>query len=127
MKIQTARVLAGYPEKNASLFRRLGVPLGDPAAWIELDSRRIALVRDLEMDRVRQQGHADEVTCPAHHEPPMGLSADRETATAEALVQILRSSRMEKVIADRSLPFIYVWHLQQAEIEIRYDDQFGVF
>jgi Xaa-Pro aminopeptidase len=123
---KTARIMAGIAEKNASLFKRLGVPLGDPAAWIELDSRRIALVRDLEMDRVQQKGHADDVTCPAEHAPPAGLSPDRETATAEAATQLLRSAKVEEVYADRSLPYIYVWHLQQAEIVVLYDDALGV-
>ena len=100
----SARILAGFPDKNASLFKRLGVPLGDPAAWIELDSRRIAIVRDLEMDRVVKMSHADEVTCPAAHAPPFGLSADRETATAQAATQVLRSAKVEEVFADRSLP-----------------------
>ncbi len=118
--------MAGYPEKNASLFKRLGVPLGDPAAWIELDSRRIGLVRDLEMDRVRGAGHVDEVTCPSEHAPPNGLSADRETATAEAAAQILRAARVEEVTVDRSLPYIFAWHLQQAEILVNFDDQLGV-
>ncbi|MGB7327046.1 MAG: Xaa-Pro peptidase family protein [Rubripirellula sp.] len=126
MKIHSARILAGFPEKNSSLYRRLGVPLGDPAAWIELDSRRIGLVRDLEMDRVRQAGHCDDVTSPPEHAPPAGLSADRETATAEAAVQILRSAKVERVVADRSLPFIFAWHLQQAEIEVQYDAELGV-
>lgn len=126
MKVKQARIMAGYASHNASLFRRLGVPLGDPAAWIKLDSRRIALVRDLEMDRVRQASGADKVTCPAQHAPPTGLSADRETATAEAAVQILRSAKVEEVMADRSLPFIFAWHLQQAEISIRYDSNYGV-
>ena len=124
--ITTARILAGFADKNASLFKRLGVPLGDPAAWLELDSRRIALVRDLEMDRVDQKGHVDDVTCPAEHPPPAGLSADRETATAEAAAQMLRSARVEEVYADRSLPYIFVWHLQQAEINVLYDDELGV-
>lgn len=122
----TARIMAGFADKNASLFKRLGVPLGDPAAWIELDSRRIALVRDLEMDRVSLKGHADDVTCPAQHPPPAGLSPDRETATAEAAAQLLRSAKVEEVFADRSLPYIFVWHLQQAEIVVLYDDTLGV-
>ena len=121
-----ARILAGYADKNASLFKRFGVPLGDPGAWIELDLKRVALVRDLEMDRVRQKGHADDVTCPAEHPPPAGLSADRETATAEAAAQLLRSAKVEEVYADRSLPYIFVWHLEQAEIEVMYDDELGV-
>ncbi len=121
-----ARIMAGIPDLNASLFRRIGVPLGDPAAWIELDSRRIALVRDLEMDRVLQIGHADEVTCPGEHPPPAGLSPDRETATAESVAQFLRAAKVEKIYADRSLPYIFVWHLEQAEIEVLYDENLGV-
>lgn len=121
-----ARIMAGFPDKNASLFRRIGVPLGDPAAWIELDTRRIALVRDIEMDRVQQVGHADDVTTPAEHSPPAGLSPDRETATAEAAAQLLRAAKVEQVFADRSLPYVYAWHIEQAEIEIRYDSDLGV-
>ncbi|MEM8666102.1 MAG: M24 family metallopeptidase [Planctomycetota bacterium] len=121
-----ARIMAGFPDKNASLFRRIGVPLGDPAAWIELDSRRIALVRDIEMDRVQQVGHADDVTTPAEHPPPAGLNPDRETATAEAAAQLLRSAKVEKVYADRSLPYVYAWHIEQAEIEVSYDPDLGV-
>lgn len=121
-----ARIMAGIPDQNASLFRRIGVPLGDPAAWIELDSRRIALVRDLEMDRVLRAGHADEVTCPGQHPPPAGLSPDRETATAEAVAQLLRAAKVERIHADRSLPYIFVWHLEQAEIEVLYDQEMGV-
>ena len=122
----TTKLLAGIADKNASLYRRLQVPLGDPAAWVETDSMRIALVRDLEMDRVRQRSHADDVTCPAEHAPPTGLSPDRETATAEAVVQLLRSQHIEEVFADRSLPYIYAWHLQQAEIDVHYDEELGV-
>ena len=96
-----ARIMAGVPDHNASLFRRIGAPLGDPTAWIELDSKRIALVRDLEMDRVQRIGHADEVTCPSEHSPPAGLSPDRETATAEAAAQLLRSAKVERIYADR--------------------------
>ena len=126
MKVHHARIMAGYADRNASLLRRLGVPLGDPAAWIKLDDRKIALVRDLEMDRVRSASNADNVTCPDKHQPPSGLSADRETAVAEAATQILRAAKVEKVTADRSLPFIFAWHLQQAEIIVNYDPDYGV-
>ncbi|MFG0263468.1 MAG: M24 family metallopeptidase [Novipirellula sp. JB048] len=122
----TASIIAGYADKNASLFRRLQVPLGDPAAWFDLRGHTVALVRDLEMDRVRQHSPADHVTCPAEHTPPLGLSADRETATAQAAVQLLRSKRIEQIKVDRSLPYIFAWHLQQAEIELIYDEELGV-
>ena len=121
-----ARILAGIADKNASLFRRLRVPLGDPAAWIELDEETIALVRDLEMDRVRTQGLADQTTCPARHAPAEGLSADRETATAQAVVEIFRDHGVTEAVADRTLPYIYAWHLQQAGVRVDYDPELGV-
>ena len=118
--------MAGIADKNASLFRRVRVPLGDPAAWIELDEETIALVRDLEMDRVRTHSSADRVTCPADHAPGEGLSADRETATAQAVSEIVRGHGVNEVVADRTLPFIFAWHLQQAGIRLDYDPEFGV-
>ncbi len=121
-----AKMLAGITVSNASLYKRIGVPLGDPAAWIELDSRKIAIVRDLEMDRVRQKSDADEVTCPAEHEPSGGLSADRETATAQAAAELLRKANVSSVRADRTFPYIYAFHLQQAGIDIVYDESLGV-
>ena len=122
----TAKLLAGIADKNASLYRRIQVPLGDPAAWVELDSTRIALVRDLEMDRVRQKSHADDVTCPAEHAPPTGLSADRETATAQATAECLRREGVERVYGDRLLPLVYVDMIRKAGIEVEYDSDLGV-
>ena len=77
----TTRLFAGIASSNPSLFRRLQVVLGDPAAWVESGDQRIALVRDLEMDRVRKRSDATKVTCPAEHAPESGLDPDRETAT----------------------------------------------
>ncbi|MEM9826452.1 MAG: M24 family metallopeptidase [Planctomycetota bacterium] len=126
MKSKNVRLVAGIADKNASLFRRIGQALGDPAAYIQADARQVALVRDLEMDRVRAAGKVDEVTCPAEHAPRSGLSADRETATAQAVAQWMRSHHVDVVTVDRSLPYIFAWHLQQAEIAIQYDPQLAV-
>ncbi|MGB7346882.1 MAG: M24 family metallopeptidase [Pirellulaceae bacterium] len=122
----THSILAGFAISNASLYRRLSVPLGDPAAWIEIGGDKIALVRDLEMDRVRTNSDADIVTCPAEHQPSGGLSADRETATAQAAAQLLASRNIAVVTADRTLPYIFAWHLQQAGIDVQYDEDLGV-
>ena len=122
----TTTIMAGIACTNASLYRRLQVALGDPAAWIEIDDRKIALVRDLEMDRVRSNSEADTVTCPAEHAPKNGLSADRETATAQAVAHLVANEGIKEVTADRTLPFIYTWNLQQVGIEVHYDDELGV-
>lgn len=119
-------ILAGIANTNASLYRRLRVALGDPASWMEIDGKKIALVRDLEMDRVRSNSDAHTVTCPAEHAPADGLDADRETATAQATAQLLLNAKVESVNADRTLPYIFAWHLQQAGIEVHYDSELGV-
>ena len=125
-EIPLPQVFAGYADKNATLYRRLQVPLGDPAAWIEMPKKRVALVRDLEMDRVRSRSSADQVTCPSEHEPNEGLDADRETATAQATAQFVRDQGIKAIRVDRTLPYIFAFHLQSAGIRLIYDDELGV-
>ncbi len=120
------KLIAGIAEKNATLFRRIGVPLGDPAAWIDSGSETLAIVRDLEMDRVRQKTTAASVSCPAEHAPQRGLSGDRETATAEAVAEWFRKAGIKKVDVDRTLPYIYAYHLTQVGITLRFDPELGV-
>lgn len=120
------KLIAGIAEKNATLFRRIGVPLGDPAAWIDSGSETLAIVRDLEMDRVRQKTTAASVSCPAEHAPQRGLSGDRETATAEAVAEWFRKAGIKKVNVDRTLPYIYAYHLTQIGITLRFDPELGV-
>lgn len=120
------KLFAGISEKNPSLYRRLRVPLGDPAAWIQLEGNAIALVRDLEMDRVRQNSAADRVVCPADFAPAGGLDADRETATAQAVAELLRQHEVKTIVSDRTLPLIYAWHLKEAQIDVQYDPNMGV-
>ncbi len=120
------KLIAGIAEKNATLFRRIGVPLGDPAAWIDSGSETIAIVRDLEMDRVRQKTTAASVSCPAEHAPPRGLSGDRETATAEAVAEWFRKAGIKTVDVDRTLPYIYAYHLTQVGITLRFDPDLGL-
>lgn len=122
----TTLLMAGIAESNASLFRRLRVPLGDPAAWIESDGETVAIVRDLEMDRVRQHSAAHRVTCPAEFAPSGGLSSDRETATAQAVAEFFSQRGVTSVTSDRSLRLIYAWHLKRAGIELDYDAELGV-
>jgi len=119
-------IFAGIPDKNPSLFRRVSVALGDPAAWIEFDGKGVALVRDIEMDRVRRHSAADQVVCPMDYEPDGKLDADRETATAQAVAEFCRRAKLNKVRVDRSLPFIFAWHLQQAGLTLVYDADLGV-
>jgi Xaa-Pro aminopeptidase len=134
----SAAVLAGFADRNASLFRRIGLPLGDPAAWIALPSgNKIRIVRDLEMDRTRSVG-ADSgddrvaiqlgtVFCPADFPPAIGaLSADRETAMAQAVANCLLKEKVTRVRADRTLPLIYAYQIAAAGIAVDYDDELGV-
>ncbi|MFG0289651.1 MAG: M24 family metallopeptidase [Rhodopirellula sp. JB044] len=133
-----ATLFAGLADRNPNLFRRIGLPLGDPVAWIELPTgNKVRIVRDLEMDRTRAAGidegsdrvaiELGSVFCPADFPPNEGeLSADRETATAQAVTSCLLKEGVRRVRADRTLPLIYAWHVAAAGIQIDYDDQLGV-
>jgi Xaa-Pro aminopeptidase len=121
-----AIVFAGSAEKNPSLYRRLRVALGDPAAWFQIGETRIAMVRDIERERVRQFALADRVVCPADFPPPEGLDADRETATAQSLAIAIRTMGSSKARVDRTFPMIYAHYLLAAGIELTYDPLQGV-
>ncbi len=82
-------MFAGIADKNPSLYRRLRVALGDPAAWYQRGNRRVALVRDIERERVQSVAFADVVQSPPDFAAAGPLDADRETATAQALARSL--------------------------------------
>jgi len=126
MKYQ-ATIFAGIPAANPALFRRARIAAGDPAAWIEARGGESTLIiRDIEVERARRASRATIVRSPRDFTPPGGLSADRETATAEALAHALHSMDVDSVRADRTLPLIYVWHIERLGIKILYDPDLGV-
>ncbi len=126
----SAILLAGIPCENRALYHRVRFGVGDPAAWlsIETDSKRqtVFIVRDIELDRAKQVVAADTFACPLDFAPEGGLSGDRATATAQAVAQCLRRSGVAKVTTDRTLPFVYAWHIQQAGLTLEYDPNLGV-
>ncbi|GIW98117.1 MAG: Xaa-Pro aminopeptidase [Pirellulaceae bacterium] len=125
-----AILLAGIPSENPSLYHRLRFAVGDPAAWIRLRAadgqRTVVIVRDIEVERARRHVSADEIACPADYAPPQGLSGDRATATAQSVVELLRRHGVERVLGDRTLPWIFAWHIMQAGIGMEYDADLGV-
>lgn len=129
----SARVLAGIPALNSSLYRRIRFLVGDPAALIEFPEDgsadaglSVLILRDIEMQRARQHARVDRVLCPADFAPPGGLSGDRETATAQALAECLRRHGIVQVVADRTLPLIFVHQMQQAGLVVSCDPQWGI-
>jgi Xaa-Pro aminopeptidase len=127
----TATLLAGIPSENPAFFHRVRFAVGDPAAWLSIDlgngkQRTEFIVRDIEKDRAFKQVKADRVSCPVDYEPAGGLSGDRATATAQAVAECVRRAGVERVITDRTLPFIFAWHIQQAGIAVEYSADLGV-
>jgi Xaa-Pro aminopeptidase len=127
------RVMAGIPALNSSLYRKIRFLVGDPAALIEFPPKggtdagsSVLILRDIEMQRARQYARVDHVHCPADFTPAEGLSGDRETATAQALVECLGRHGVQQVVADRTLPLIFVHQMQQAGLLVSCDPQWGV-
>lgn len=130
---QTKRaiVMAGIPELNAALYRRLRFSVGDPAALVEIpqadgSTQSTLILRDIEMHRARQHARADHIACPADFAPESGLSGDRETATAQSVAECLRRAGVKEVFADRTLPLIYADIIRQAGIDVVCDAEMGI-
>jgi Xaa-Pro aminopeptidase len=127
---RTATLLAGIPSENPALFHRVRFGVGDPAAWLALDvdgkTSTEFIVRDIEMDRAKKVVAVDRVACPADYAPANGLSGDRGTATAQSVAECLRRAGVQLVTTDRTLPYIFAWHIQQAGIAIEYSPDLGV-
>lgn len=126
-----AIVMAGIPATNRSLYHRIRFLVGDPTAWIGLPQpdgslRRILILRDIEMQRARQQAQVDDVHCPADFTPDGGLSGDRETATAQAVAECIRQAGVTEAVGDRSLPLIYADQLREAGVNVSCDSEMGV-
>lgn len=125
----TARLTAGVPARNAILYHAIRFNVGDPAALIEIDGaspRRSLILREIEMDRARTHARADAVFGYSDFAPEGGLSGDRETGTAQAVVECLRRNGVTRVVSDRSLPFIFADHILQAGFQLEYDADKGV-
>lgn len=125
-----AILLAGIPAENPALFHRVRFGVGDPAGWIQFQNgsgvRTEFIVRDIEMDRAKKVVRVDQVSCPADYKPASGLSGDRPTATAQAIAECLNRNSVQVVTTDRTLPYIYAWHIQKAGIALEYDPNLGV-
>jgi Xaa-Pro aminopeptidase len=131
MSSPVATVMAGIPATNLSLFRAIRFKVGDPAALLVLPApggatERVLIIRDIEMERAKRHARADRVHCPADFEPAVGLSGDRETATAQSVAQCLVSRGVKSVRADRSLPLIFAHFIGKAGIALECDTEMGV-
>lgn len=123
-----ATLFGGIPAENPTLYRRVLITAGDPAAWIETpEGKSTLIIRDIEMSRAAAASGASQVHCPADFVPPQRpLSADRATATAQAAAECLRRMGVQTLRVDRSLPYLYAHEVQQAGIEMVYDADLGV-
>jgi Xaa-Pro aminopeptidase len=122
-----ATLFAGIPAENHAFYHRIRFAVGDPAAWMQVDDgQSLLIVRDIEMQRAKERVAVQRVACPAEFAPEEGLSSDRATATAQAVAQALRQLGVDRVRVDRSLPYIFAWHVQQAGLALDYDPELGV-
>jgi hypothetical protein len=68
-----ARIAAGIPETNSTLYWRIGFCVGDPVALIELpvsgETESTLILRDIEMGRARRIARVDRVAGPAPTSP----------------------------------------------------------
>jgi Xaa-Pro aminopeptidase len=120
-----ARIAAGIPEVNSTLYWRIRFSVCDQVVLIELPTptgtESVLILRDIEMERARQLARVDRVACPADFTSASGLSGDRETANAQAAAECLRRAGVTRVVGDRTLPLIFADFARQAGIMVECD------
>ena len=127
MTTKTARVMAGNPSTNKSLYRSVRFMVHDAMIAIDLpDGTRALILREIEMDRAKKHARADRVYGYSDFTPAGGLSGDRETAAAQATTECLRRNGIMNVIGDRTLPLIYIDEMQAAGMTVELDIEMGV-
>lgn len=122
-------LLGGVPNVNRSLFHRIQFNVVDSAVWIgnlNGDGKSLLFVRDIEVGRAREVTSVDRVTCSSEHVPEGGLSGDRDTALAQAVAECLINNGVSKITTDRTLPWIFGWHIMHRGIEVNYSPDLGV-
>jgi len=127
MTSTTALVMAGNPQTNKSLYRAIRFLVHDAAIAIDLpDGSRTLILREIEMERAKLHARADHVFGYSDFTPEGGLSGDRDTAAAQSTAECLRQHGIKDVIADRTLPFLYVDAMQTVGIRVTLDPEMGV-
>jgi len=124
-------MMAGVPTLNAGLYRRIRFLVGDPVALIEIEEGTaqhdsILILRDIEIQRAKLSANVNRFGCPADFAPAIGLSGDRETATAQSAAEYILRTGCKEVTVDRSLPMIYSEMLVRAGIQVRCDTEWGL-
>ena len=118
----TARVMAGNPGTNKTLFRAIQFMVHDAAIAIDMpNGSRTLILREIELDRARQHARADDIFGYSDFTPEDGLSGDRETAAAQSTAECLLRNGITTVIADRTLPLIYADAIQNTGISLELD------
>ncbi|MEE2819134.1 MAG: hypothetical protein VX615_00835, partial [Planctomycetota bacterium] len=122
-----AKIMAGSPMANKSLYRAIRFMVHDASIFIELENgKRLLILREIEIDRAREKANVDEVFGYTDFIPDGGLSGDRDTGAAQSAAECLRRNNVTAVIADRTLPLLYVDAMKKAGIEVELDSEFGV-
>ena len=137
---------AGVPAINMALYHRIRFRAGDPAALISIPpsgappvaarsstpadlAGDTLIIRDVELERAKKLVRADRHLVPRDLEPPPPfgpLSGDRPTATAQAVAEFIVRAGLKEIWADRTLPLIFAWHIEQRGVALHYDPDLGV-
>jgi len=124
---QRVVVQAGVPVGNPWLFHRAPFPCGDAAVFFDIPGEGTTLIlRDIECDRARKAGVADNIHAPKEFTPDGGLSGDRDTATAQAAAEFAARRGIAEVWSGRSLPLLFAHCLEARGVAVRCDPDLGV-
>ncbi|MBX3385395.1 MAG: aminopeptidase P family protein [Phycisphaeraceae bacterium] len=128
-----AFVRAGVPTALKAVYHAVRFAAHDPVIVIDFSRgwgasaggagghERVVILRDVELERARREIRNAAVHVYADFAPAVGLSADREIASAQSAAECLRRRGVRRVRADRSLPLVYAHEMRAAGVEVECD------
>lgn len=127
MTQQRARLMAGSPATNKSLYREVQFLVHDPVVFVELpDGSRTMILREIELERAAAAANVDTVAGYGEFAPIGGLDSDRGVLVGQVAAECLTRAGVERVTADRSLPLQVTREVEGAGIAVELDSDMGV-
>ena len=105
-------------ESSSDLYYATQFLVGDPLIYLELDSRKILLVSDLELGRAQEQASVDEVVASSPYENRLRDAGERVRLSAVADL-FLKDAGVRELVVPYGFPLGHAEHLQSLGYELR--------
>ncbi len=116
---RTAYLIIDSSEANSDLYHRTGFFVPDPVIFFEHDGKTTLVLSDLELERGRRRGAADEIVSFPRCVAALRERKKRSPSTADVAAFVLRERGIRSLVVQRTFPVLYADALRGAGFSVR--------